>query len=415
MSVLVWVNHELDSSDDTLNLLAFSNSIEDLFNNLINNFLALSSNRHNYINKSMLDLLIINIDSLRSRFHDCMHDLLDENYSRILLRYRFRCFFNMLEFFTSLSEHLFLFLSNSFPFSRFLRRNLLLAALDFIPAASSAPSLSLLGLELSGPDVTTLTLDLNHNLLCLCTYYLAGPLLEICSGLNSLDYLNAVVADHMTLNMLELPETNMATFTCLLDSDPLLASLHIPLSGNCNFRSHDLLFYSHVENFSIAELHSFWFRGTSITDFNGASCSIFFRFIGSTPLEFNLFACELRIFIENFIENSIYFRLSWFLLYCHFCFCFLTWIISFLVPINPILTDYSGLNLRNCLDSLFSLVSLLANGMALMLMVKGGLVVNLLLLCPTLLLLVLGVDGHLGVDNLLCADSLHFVVRKVKF
>ena len=252
MSVLVWVNHELDSSDDTLNLLAFSNSIEDLFNNLINNLLALSSNRHNYINKSVLDLLIIDIDSLRSRFHDCMHDLLDENYSRILLRYRFRCFFNMLAFFTSLSEHLFLFLSNSFPFSRFLRRNLLLAALDFIPAASSAPSLSLLGLELSGPDVTTLTLDLNHNLLCLCTYNLAGPLLEMCSSLNSLDYLNAVVADHMTLNMLELPETDMATFTCLLDPDPLLASLHIPLSGNCNFRSHDLLFYSHVENFSIA-------------------------------------------------------------------------------------------------------------------------------------------------------------------
>ena len=102
-------------------------------------------------------------------------------------------------------------------------------------------------------------------------------------------------------------------------------------------------------------------------------------------------------------------------MYCYFWFCFLTWIISFLVPINPILTDYSGLNLRNCLDSLFSLVSLLANGMALMLLLKGGLVVNLFLLCSTLLLLVLGVGGHLGVDNLSCADSLHFVVRKVKF
>ena len=261
MSVLVWVNHELDSSDDTLDLLTFSNSIEDLFNNLINNFLALCSNRHDYIYKSMLDLLFINIYSLRPRLHDCMYHLLNENDSRILLRYRLRCFFNMLCFFTGLPEHLFLFLSNSFPFSRFLCCSLLLSTLNFISAASSAPSLPLLGLELSDPGMTSSTLDLNHNPLWmgLLTYYLAGPLLEFCSGLDSLDNFNTVVADHMTLNMLELPETDVAAFTCLLGTDPFLASLHFPLSGNSNFRSYDLLFFNHAENFSVAELHSFWF------------------------------------------------------------------------------------------------------------------------------------------------------------
>ena len=348
MSVLVWVDHELDSLDDTFDLLAFTNSVKDLVHDLINYVLTTGSNSHHDIYETVLNLLIIYVDILLMRLYDYLCNLLDEDHLRILLWHRLWYLFNLLEFLLSLSEHMFLFPPDSFSFSCFLRRHLLLSVVNFVAAAGLAPSLTLLGPELSVPDVSPSATDLNYNIcsLSLCLYNFAGSSLTYCGCFNRLNNLNTVMADHVTLHGLELPEANMAALTSLLGANcsSLLASLHISLSGYCNGGSFNLRLYWCIENFPVAELHSFWVRNCSVCNFSGASCCAF-RFAGSTSLEGSLVAYEIRVFIENFIEDCVYHFLSRFYMRGRcLSFLFLTWIVPLHVSVDPVLADHATLN-----------------------------------------------------------------------
>ena len=375
MSILVWVDHELNPLDDTLNLLALPNGIENLLKDLVDYSLATSSDSNYDVNKSVLDLLLINVYCLCLWLNNSLYNLLHEMHTRILLLHRLCWYFSMLELFMCLAEHLFLCPRNPFPFSSLLGRYLPLTPIDFLPTAFSAPLLTLLGSETGVPDMPSSAFDLNNCLsgLILCLYNSGLSSVVGSSSFNCMDNLDTIVAYYMTLDNLDFPESHMTAFTLVLDTNLLLAGLDFSPSWHSHWSNN--LFLRRCFEFSIAELHNFWVRHCTLRI--SSSCPGLICLCAPVPLNLGWVTDEVWIFHEDLFEYCVHDGLVWFwMLGCTFRLLLMIWIIADL-PIDPVLPCHLWLNLRNCLAVLLALCTLLANSLVMVLLDEGPLVVGL--------------------------------------
>lgn len=221
MGVLVGVYHELDATFNSL-LLTLTNSVEDLTNDGINAFLASFDDGLDHL---MLDSLVLDVDlnSVRRMENGLIAslddygvgDLSDEtSVGVIFLLLLYYMLFNV-ELRLGLLENLLLLRSDPLPLSFFLFSDLGLVLCNLILATLSAPTLSLLGLELVGPDVPTLTLNLDHCKSAINVDHHSCALVTLSLAADGLDDLDTVMADAVLL-IHKVPELDLTAMTGLL-------------------------------------------------------------------------------------------------------------------------------------------------------------------------------------------------------
>ena len=213
--------HKFDAASHMIVML-FLYSVEDLSDDFIKVICLIDD----CLDHPVLDSLVLHVNLLRlvtehrpvsMLNNDGVHYPLDELHVRV--DYHSLLGLSVLplvdgELFLCLLKHLLLHLRDSLPFCLLLFANLSLILSNLVPAALSAPPLSLLGAELVSPMVATLTLNADDCHLFYCdNSYLSVHLR--CLATYGVDDLDAVVAKAL-LAVHKVPELNFAAMTSLL-------------------------------------------------------------------------------------------------------------------------------------------------------------------------------------------------------
>ena len=224
MSVTIGVHHELDASFNAL-LLLRCDLIEDGSNYTVNLVLAYSDDSFDHLD---LDRSVFRVDFSPGLWvNDRLNNLLDELSVRIDGCMLYDGIVGNLSH--CLSEHLFLFLSDSFSFSFLFLAYPGLVCGDAVATALSAPALSLAWSEVIGPMMASSASDVDNGD-SISLDNLDPSSASSCLLTGCIDDLDTVVADTM-LFIGELPERNLAALAWLLAFTGSMVLLSLLLSS----------------------------------------------------------------------------------------------------------------------------------------------------------------------------------------